>query len=189
MPGRCAVLLLAAPLARGSTLRDAVDANDPAAVSAALTAGADMNEIGADGQTAFTYSTMTRKFKAVKTLLLAGADANIGNRDTGMTAMHLAAVAGDASLVKWLIKKGVDKSPVDTHGLTPLHRACQGGEPKHTDSVWAFLDAGVVPDETSADGMTPIDIAKTNDNTRKLLQEAVAEKERNQRKARQSMYY
>ena len=170
------LVLLAAPFA---ALRDAVDANDAAAVSAAITAGADPNEMGADGQTAFTYSTMTRKFKAVKALLAAGADANLGNREDGRTAMHLAAANGDASLVKWLIKKGLAKSAVDNEGLTPLHLSCLGGEKGHTDAVWAFLDAGVAPDEPSADGKMPLQMAAgANENSRHLLQEAVAEKMR-----------
>tara|TARA_B110001452_G_scaffold263413_1_gene264809 strand:- start:603 stop:1187 length:585 start_codon:yes stop_codon:yes gene_type:complete len=170
-------------LGDASLLRDAADANDPAAVAAAIKAGADVNEFGADGVSILTHSTTARKFKAVNALLRAGADPNLGNRDTGRTAMHLAALSGDASLVKWLIKKGLQKSPVDHEGLTPLHCACQGSQKGNTDAAWALLDAGVAPDEPSTDGTRPIEFARANDSTRKLLQEMLAEKARSQRRA------
>ena len=180
----CAVVTsVAGSLPPASPLRDAADANDSAAVVAAIQAGADVNEFGVDGQTVFTYSTATRKFKAVNALLRAGANPNLGNRDTGRTSMHEAAVHGDASLVKWLIKKGLQKSPVDHGGLTPLHCACQGSQKGNTDAAWALLDAGVAPDEPSTDGTRPIEFAVTNDSTRKLLQEMLAEKTKNKRTA------
>jgi len=173
------LLLLAAVLAVGSgsssALRAAVDANDREVVKTALAAGAAADEVGADGQTAFLYATLAKKYKAVNALLAAGADPNIGDA-AGRTALHHAALNGDAPLAKWLIKKGLRKSPKDRAGLTPLHHACLGGESTHTDAMWALLAAGVPADERSADGRTPLDMAKaSNANSRKLLLEVLAE--------------
>ena len=78
-----------------------------------------------------------------------------------------------------LLQAGVNAEQTDDEGLTPLHLSCLGGEKGHTDAVWAFLDAGVAPDEPSADGKMPLQMAAgANENSRHLLQEAVAEKMR-----------
>ena len=53
---------------------------------------------------------------------------------------------------------------------TPLHRACWGNEPKHTDTVRALLDAGVPYNQLTPQGQRPIDIVKDNAATKKLLE-------------------
>lgn len=175
-----ALLLLLGSRPTLGTLREAVEANDPAAVHAALEVGADINEIGADGMTFFQRGVLVGKFKAARALHVAGADISIGDRD-GYTALHVAALTGHTRVVKWLLKLGVETSPMHADGFTPLHRACWGAEAKHTDTVWALLDAGVPPDEPSADGQLPLAMASGNDNTRKLLLEALSEQQRARR--------
>ncbi len=53
--------------------------------------------------------------------------------------------------------------------FTPLHRACWGAEKRHTDTVAVLLEAGVPFDQPAADGSLPIDMARNNAATRKLL--------------------
>ena len=53
--------------------------------------------------------------------------------------------------------------------FTPLHRACWGAEKRHTDTVAVLLEAGVPFDQRAADGSLPIDMARNNAATRKLL--------------------
>lgn len=61
-------------------------------------------------------------------------------------------------------------------GFTPLHRACWGGEPRHTDTVRVLLEAGVSPFELSADGKRPIDMTRRRE-TRELLLGKMAQAE------------
>lgn len=157
------------------SIHEAVESNRGKYVKAAIAAGADVNEIGAGGQTPLMHAVLAGKEKAVKALLAAGADTSIGEKD-GYTPMHGAAFQGRAAIAKMLIKHGLNPSDMHTDGYTPLHRACWGREARHTDTVWAFLDAGVPPDEPSADGKRPIEMATNNDNTRLLLGEALREK-------------
>jgi ankyrin repeat protein len=43
------------------------------------------------------------------------------------TALHKAALAGDAERVKELLKKGADPNAQDKDGYTPLHKAAEKG--------------------------------------------------------------
>jgi hypothetical protein len=54
--------------------------------------------------------------------------------------------------------------------FTPLHRACWGGEERHTRTVRVLLDAGVLLTEPSADGAENI-LNTQNRGTRALLRE------------------
>lgn len=55
-----------------------------------------------------------------------------------------------------------------------MHRACWGGDQRHTDTVRVFLQAGVSPFEKTAEGKNPVDIVIRNPATEKLLREAMA---------------
>ena len=69
-----------------------------------------------------------------------------------------------------LLAAGLDPSDRHKDGYTPLHRACWGNDSRHTRTVRVLLDAGVLPEEPTADGQTPIMITQ-NRATRALLQE------------------
>ena len=56
-------------------------------------------------------------------------------------------------------------------GFTPIHRACWGGEKRHTDTVRAFLEAGVPHDEPASNGQTPVQLVRGNPATQKLLKQ------------------
>ena len=53
-------------------------------------------------------------------LAAAGADPNICHHETGNTALHLAAEAGNETLVKLLLVFGADLKPKNKAGKTPL---------------------------------------------------------------------
>ena len=55
-----------------------------------------------------------------------------------------------------------------------MHRACWGGDQRHTDTVRVFLEAGVSPFEKTAEGKDPVDIIIRNPGTEKLLREWMA---------------
>lgn len=172
------LLLCFSPAALGSRIFEAVDANDPTAVRAALADGADINEISATGQTPIMRAADTDKLRAAAALMKMGADATIPDGYSSYTPLHTAAAHGHAKIVGLLLRYKVEANMMhEADGLTPFHRACQGSEPRHTDTVFTFLDAGTPPDQPSRDHKRPIDMSGS-ENTRHLLQEALREKRR-----------
>lgn len=98
-------------------------------------------------------------------------DRSIGEKD-GYTCAHGVGFQGRAALVPVLHRHGVDLSEPHRDGYTPLHRACWGRELRHSDTVQAFLDAGVPPLQTSADGMTCEEMTR-NKHTRRAVRAAM----------------
>lgn len=72
-----------------AVLEEAIAADDPAAVSAALSAGANVNAVGAMGVTPLAFAVGTGKAGAARALIAAGADPNLAD-DDGDTAVTLA---------------------------------------------------------------------------------------------------
>ena len=77
--------------------------------------------------------TETRRF-----LVQAGADTNTADRD-GRTILHGAAERGNSAVVQLLLDLGLDPNDRHSDGLTPIHRACLGREPDHTETVRVLL--------------------------------------------------
>ena len=170
------LLLAASPALASSPLFSAVEANDPTAVRAAVADGADLNEIGDGGEAPVVLAARSDKLRAPAALMKLGADASARGSD-GLTALQIAALRGNGKIVRMLLRYKVDTDERAADGLTAFHRACTGSEAGQTDAVFAFLDAGVAPDQRTADGRTCIDMAGS-ENTRKLLLEALQEKRR-----------
>ena len=95
---------------------------------------------GPGKQTALMYSCLKGKSNAVSTLLDAGADVTITEKD-GYGPMHGASFWGQTEVILTLLKR-TDIDPLAPHsdGLIPMHRACRGG---YMGTVMAFLEAGV----------------------------------------------
>jgi uncharacterized protein len=94
---------------------------------------------------------------AVRALIASGGDVNAALGD-GMTALHWAAVHGDAEMAGLLLGAGASVE-VETRlgGYTPLHLAAQTGE---TAVVAALLDAGsAVSRGTETGGVTALHFA------------------------------
>eukprot|EP01063_Lacrimia_lanifica_P029761 TRINITY_DN4596_c0_g1_i1.p2 TRINITY_DN4596_c0_g1~~TRINITY_DN4596_c0_g1_i1.p2 ORF type:complete len:198 (+),score=97.28 TRINITY_DN4596_c0_g1_i1:56-649(+) len=86
------------------------------------------------------------------------ADLEVVDND-GMRPLHTAAWAafeGDAPMVEELLKRGVEKQPVNNSGLTPLHLAASVSQTV-TDML---LAAGCNPLTQSNDGETPLQYAR-----------------------------
>ena len=75
---------------------------------------------------------------------------------------------------------GLDPLSRHSDGYIGMHRACWGGEQRHTDTVKAFLEAGVPWDSPAVDPktgkakLTPLQMVEQthlNLPTRKLLEE------------------
>ncbi len=93
---------------------------------------------------------------AISKLLSSGADVNAAQGD-GMTALHWAALNGDAPLVGTLLsaKAAVDPTTRLAH-YTPLHLAASRG---HGDVVTRLLAAGAKPDAVTDTGVQPLHFA------------------------------
>ena len=123
-------------------LQTALEQEDPAGIDAAVAAGADINRLGGGGQTPLMASVLQGQTGNVIALLKHKPDASIGE-DMGYTFFHAVGFQGRADLVKLGVEYGLD--PLDRHadGWSGIHRACWGSEQRHTDTVEAFLEAGV----------------------------------------------
>ena len=95
--------------------------------------------------------------EAVQSLLEDGADPNAARGD-GLTALHLAAQAGNLEISELLLGAGADVAATSRlGGYTPLHLAAEGGR---ASVVRALIDAGADPAAvTTASGSTPLHLA------------------------------
>ena len=92
---------------------------------------------GPGKQTALMYSCLKGKSNAVSTLLDAGADVTITEKD-GYGPMHGASFWGQTEVILTLLKR-TDIDPLAPHsdGLIPMHRACRGG---YMGTVMAIIE-------------------------------------------------
>ena len=102
-------------------------------------------------------ATKRRDVTAVRSLLEAGTDPNAARGD-GLTALHLAAQAGNLDIAKLLIGAGAQVGATTRiGGYMPIHLASEAAE---SSLVYALLEAGADPDAvTTASGVTPLHLA------------------------------
>src|SRR6187431_1669216 len=90
---------------------------------------------------------------AVKALLKQAADVNASQGD-GMTALHWAAMKGDAEMAQLLLYAGANvRAATRIGGYTPLFMAAERGTAPVLDLL---LKAGADPKQTAMHGMTPL---------------------------------
>jgi hypothetical protein len=106
----------------------------------------------------------------VKALLKQGADVNAAQGD-GMTALHWAAVNGDAALAQMLLSAGANiRATTRLGGITALHMASQAG---HAQVVAALIAAGAQTNGLTATGATALMLAArsgSSDTVTKLIE-------------------
>jgi len=103
--------------------------------------------------------------ETVKTLLKKGLDVNEAQGD-GTTALHWAAIKGDAEMAQMLIYAGANVRATTRIGAyTPLYLAAKGG---YSDVVAALLAAGADAKTVTANGTTPLMIAAAAGDTRSI---------------------
>jgi ankyrin repeat protein len=93
--------------------------------------------------------------ESISRLLAIGADPSSRDRDSGLTALMIAAGRGDAPAVRILLAAGADLHTADSRGgATALHKAVQGGDP---ETVRLLLEAGAFVDAVApTTGHTPL---------------------------------
>src|SRR5687768_18563072 len=98
-------------------------------------------------------AAMNGDTETVRALLKKGLDVNEAQGD-GTTALHFAAIKGDAELAQMLIYAGANVRATTRIGAyTPLYLAAKGG---HAAVVAALLAAGADPKATTTNGTTPL---------------------------------
>lgn len=88
----------------------------------------------------------------LRSLLNEHADVNAAQAD-GMTALHWAALRGDADATRLLIAAGADVGATNRYGVAALSLACQTG---NTDIVLQLLERGANPNTTLRGGETAL---------------------------------
>ena len=109
-----------------------------------------------------------------------GLDVNEAQGD-GTTALHWAAIKGDAEMAQMLIYAGANVRATTRIGAyTPLYLAAKGG---YSDVVAALLAAGADAKAVTANGTTPLMIAAAAGDTRSITS-LDRERRRHQREGR-----
>ncbi len=127
-----------AETAYGNALLQAAYTADAESVQLLLSAGAHVNTMDTEGQTALYYATMQGNEECVLLLLAAGADAQKGNIHN-WTPLHWAAEKGLSNCVKLLLAVGAKPDLAHAGGETPLYWAMMHG---HTECAKLLIDAG-----------------------------------------------
>ncbi|XP_078688710.1 uncharacterized protein LOC144920404 isoform X6 [Branchiostoma floridae x Branchiostoma belcheri] len=79
--------------------------------------------------------------------------------ERGETPLHMAAIKGDADLLRQLIKQGAEVNAKDFAGWTPLHEACNHG---YYEVAKMLLQAGANVNTQGLDDDTPLHDAASN---------------------------
>jgi ankyrin repeat protein len=146
------VILALAASASQATLVELAEYQDWEALQASI-ASEDVNETQADGMTALFWATYYDQTDVVRSLLNAGASANISNR-YGMTPLIQAAKNGNGEVISMLLDAGADPNATTLEGDNAILNASKTGSVR---GVQALIEAGA--NVNSMDGylfQTPI---------------------------------
>jgi len=142
-------------------LLDAIAARDPAAVRAALEAGADPNATGEFGRTPL-HLAVRESDEATVLLLASGANPNVADGD-GRTPLHLA----NSDTAALLLKHKANFLALDRQGTSALHTAAE------SDAAMCrlLIEAGLPVDARNNSGLSPLHFAalEGNRNTAEFL--------------------
>jgi ankyrin repeat protein len=118
----------------------AIEERDVSAVKAAIRAGVDPDARTEGGAPALLVAAQFAGLEMVSALISGGADVRaVDDEDGGRTALHYAALRGDAVMIDELFGAGALIDARDHDGGTPLHEAAAWGL---TDAARALVDRG-----------------------------------------------
>lgn len=99
----------------------------------------------------FFYAGNARKVQG----MLGNWDVNAANEDL-VTALHVAAVRGNAEMANVLINSGANVNIQSADGQTPLHVSARNGNLKFSEMI---LSHGATTDAIDQNGVTPLQLA------------------------------
>ena len=144
-----------------TSIAQAAQAKDAAAVKKLLKDGADVNASQGDGMTALHWAALNGDAELASMLLYAGANVGAKTRLGGYTPLHLAAQIGNAAVIAPLVAAGAQVSALTATGATALMQAAHSGS---TDSVRILLENGADPNlKETANGQTALMFAAASD--------------------------
>ena len=134
------------------SLHDAIELGDPDAVPRILSAGAEIDAVGPEGEPPLVSAALRGQTDIVRLLVEAGADP-FARTDRGLTALHAAAFAGHHEIAAILIANDtVLNDNANRFGIAPLHAAA---EENNAEIVALFLNAGADVELTERNGYSP----------------------------------
>jgi serine/threonine protein kinase len=139
----------------GFGLIGAAKSGDAGRVSAELAAGADANQVDADGRSPVYMAAREGHADSVAALVKGGASVNLARRG-GTTPLGVAARFGHTDCVTELLMGGADADQHALDGSTPLHIAAGNG---HVSAVKALLAGGASIDRRMHDGWSALHLA------------------------------
>jgi len=136
----------------GEQLRLAATDGNVAGIRDALSDGASVNDVDADGYTALHCATMSKNPQAVRTLLSAGANVHVANA-RHVTPFALAISLQSPDIAHQLLDRGADPNERMGNDATALYIACINGDEKTVD---VLLRAGAKVNLATSSGGTPL---------------------------------
>lgn len=121
-----------------------------------LNKGANPNWRDMLGNTPLQWAAIHGKSKVAKVLIQAGAKLDNVSKDTKNSIMHSAAKGGSCSILKWLLKAGIEPDCRNHDGETALHRAV---EFRHLKLVQYLLRHRAHVNAKDKHGTTPLHLA------------------------------
>ena len=153
--------LVVTQAAATSTLADAAERGDAAAVADLLRRHVDVNSAQADGMTALHWAALNGNANMVGVLLTAKAAVDPVTRLGDYTPLHLAAERGHAAVVTRLLTAGGKATALTSTGVQPIHLAADAGS---IAALGALLDKGAdVNAKDTTHGRTPLIFAASKD--------------------------
>ena len=125
-------------------------------MQALLVAGAEVGRATSMGSTALEWAAERGWLDGVLLLLRHGAPTDAVSRHGGTTALHRAAAAGHAHIIRALVAAGAPLVAKDTAGYTALHMAAEFGQ---AAAAQALVELGAPLDTLDRVGLTPHDVA------------------------------
>jgi uncharacterized protein len=160
LAGVAAVCGVLAASAAADGVVDAARRGDQATVKQLLESGADVNVATGDGMTALHWAAQNGSVDLAKMLLIAGANVRATTRLGGYTPLLMAAINGDAAMIRALADAGANPAGANSNGTTPLMVAAVSG---HADAVALLIERGAdVNAKENARGETALMFAAAN---------------------------
>jgi ankyrin repeat protein len=141
-----------------TTLMDAVQNNDVAAVKTLIAQGVNVNELDANQDAPLVMAAYLGHTEILRLLLEAGADVTAVDPSMKATALHAAAYAGRTEAAKLLIEHHIDINKQGPYnGYTALHDAIWQN---HIETAAVLIEAGADLNLKSHSGETPLQFAR-----------------------------